>query len=55
VGKATHKTLSQAVIEQSENATIDKKYILCIDIFHIGGLTFLLSVSRHLKMCMVTY
>ena len=40
--------------EQSEIKT-DKNIVLCVDIFYIGGLTFLPSVSRRLNMFMVLY
>jgi hypothetical protein len=48
------KTPATVVIEYL-NATHDKNIILCIDIFYIGGLTILLSVSRYLNMYMVTH
>ena len=48
VVKSTRKTPEAVVIERSEEA--DKRIVLCVDIFYIGGLTFLLSVSRRLNM-----
>ena len=54
VGKTIRKTPNTVVIEQSE-PMIDKSVILCVDIFYIGGLTFLLSVSRNLNMYMVSH
>ena len=33
----------------------DKRIILFIYLFYIGGLTFLLSISRDLCLCMVSY
>ena len=43
----------KVVTEKSEIKT-DKNIVLCVDIFYIGGLTFLLSVSRRLNMFMVS-
>ena len=54
VGKTTRRRPSPVVIEPT-HISVDKEVILCIDIFYIGGLTFLLSVSRHLNMLMVSY
>ena len=55
VGKSTRKTPEAVTIERSEEQETDKKIVLCVDIFYIGGLTFLLSVSRRLNMFMVSY
>ena len=54
VGKTTRKRPSPVEIEPT-HISVDKEIILCIDIFYIGGLTFLLSVSRHLNMYMVSH
>jgi hypothetical protein len=54
VGKSTRKTPESVVVEQS-SSMIDKDVILCVDLFYIGGLTFLLSVSRNLNLYMVSY
>ena len=54
VGKSTRKRPSPVEIEPT-HISVDKEIILCIDIFYIGGLTFLLSVSRHLNMYMVSH
>ena len=54
VGKTTQQTPDAVVIEQFEIKT-DKNIVLYVDIFYIGGLTFQLSVSRRLKMFMVSY
>jgi hypothetical protein len=54
VGKTTRKRPSPVEIEPT-HISVDKELILCIDIFYIGGLTFLLSVSRHLNMYMVSH
>jgi len=54
VGKTTRKRPSPVVIEPT-HISVDKQVILCIDIFYIGGLTFLLSVSRHFNMLMVPF
>jgi len=54
VGKTTGKTPETEVIEHAEPMT-DKRIILCTDQFYIGGVVFLLSVSRNLCLCMVSY
>jgi hypothetical protein len=50
----TGKRLSPVEIEPA-HISVDKELILCNDIFYIGGLIFLLSVSRHLNMYMVSH
>ena len=55
VWKSTRKTPEAVIIERYEEAEADKRIVLCVDIFYIGGLTFLLSVSRRLNMFMVSY
>ena len=54
VGKTT-RTRPSPVIIQPTQVSMDKNIILCADIFYIGGLTFLLTVSRGLSMCMVSH
>ena len=46
VGKSTRKRPSPVEIEPPY-ISVDKEIILCIDIFYIGELTLLLSVSQH--------
>ena len=52
VGKSI-KTPESVVIERYEEA--DKTIVLSVDIFYIGGLMLLQSVSRRLNMFMVSY
>ena len=52
VGKAIRKRPS---LVYKSCISVDKEIILCVDIFYIGGLIFLLSVSRHLNMYMVLH
>jgi len=54
VVSTTRKTPETVVIEQAE-PMVDKRIVLSMDLFFIGGLTFLLSVSRDLCLCMVSY
>ena len=54
VGKTTRKTPETVVIEHVEPIA-HKRITLCIDLYYIGGLTFLLSVSRNVCLCMVSY
>ena len=53
VGKTTRKTPETVVIEHAEPMT-DKRIILCIDLFFIGGLTFLLSVRSYVASRKIT-
>ena len=53
-GKTVRKTPTAAKIEPVFKA-ITTDIVLCVDIFYISGLAFLLSVSRRLNLLMVRY
>jgi hypothetical protein len=53
-GKTTRKTPSTINIEGVQ-PMIERNIILCVDIFFISGIPFLLSISRRLQLLVVTH
>ena len=54
VGKTTRNRPDKVVVDPTE-INVGKNIILCTDIFYIGGLTFVMSISRGLCTSMVSH